>query len=144
MRVKPGDVNVDTTSAPALVMALKNRDYESFKLLLEHGASIATRYPYFSPMATFAYAQKTPTDIFQLLIKHGVSVNERSSYPHTPPISLATSNLGMCTALIEAGADLSIPDAAGELPLHYASRVCNTSFRLVFFFFFLTRSQINQ
>ena len=140
LAIKDVDINVkdETDEQTACIIAAKNKDYESLKVLLEKGAdrkaadALGKTALYYAVAAGDSEAVKLLRDVKVLREAPPVSVegedplavNNQEITQKKTAVFEATenSNRSMLEVLVELNADLDISNNEGETPLMYAAK----------------------
>lgn len=118
-----------TSPQTALLISLKNRNFEEFENILKRnfGKSIDINYLYEDPdnktLLDIACSNKNNSKFVELLLKYGANINLRNVLLKKAPIHLAVSYADSDTVklLVEnQNIDINQPDRAGDTALHLA------------------------
>ena len=99
---------------PALLIALKNNDFEIVDLLLQHGTSIEDNL-------IFAM-RKGMADLVEKILKLGVNINKVQDKIGESPLhsAIKANNLKIVKLLLEHKADANFENLSGKTPLQFA------------------------
>lgn len=106
-----------------LHQAAERRDgADLVKVLLKHGADVNARTLYNSTPLHKAVDSARKDDIaaVKLLLAAGAAVNARNNHGSTPLHSIRWGNVELASLLVEHGADTTLANDSGDLPICYA------------------------
>ncbi len=110
---------------PALIYSLEHHNFEAFKIFIQSGALIDElgRNGIAEDGTALHLAAITPDPCYlDFLVAQGANINARGYGSQKTPVAQAIQNCFFQNAnqLIEYGADVNVPDAAGQTPLYEA------------------------
>lgn len=121
MLVKSVDINQKDKRGQTLLHLVLTGDGSMTKLLLDKGADINARNSSgYSPL--HIAAQTGTIAALKVLLDYHADLNAKTPFGDTP-LHLSVSRPPIATAFLAAGADVSIRNARGNLPLHAALRL---------------------
>ncbi len=113
---------LDANQDAPLVMAAYKGHTEIVRLLLEAGADVTAVDPGMKATALHAAAYAGRTDAARLLIAHHIDIDKQGPFNGYTALhdAIWQNNIDTAKVIIEAGANLTLKNNAGETPLDFA------------------------
>lgn len=111
------DKNEDTNNPSRLLIAVENNDFQTAKVLIDHGANVNSYMGIF-PLVTrplYEAAKINNTEMAKYIIEHGAAVRNHEWKPLSYAIS--QGNLEILQLLINAGANVNVKHPYGDFSI---------------------------
>ena len=104
-----------------LMLAVKSKNLELVKLLVEKGAKVNALSNYSKETALFEAAEENNYEIVKYLLEHGANPNIKNKYGEIVLHNLSDEDISIYKILVEHGADINIKDDYGYTSLAMAA-----------------------